>query len=62
MAFDSEVEFPVKYLRPSEVADILRVKPQTLANWRYLGKGPEWRRLGGIVVYPREGVLLFCGE
>lgn len=51
-----------RYLRPNEVADILRVSPKTLANWRYLGKGPEWRRHGGRVVYPSTGVDRYDGE
>jgi predicted DNA-binding transcriptional regulator AlpA len=33
-------------LTPEETSDILKVAPQTLANWRSQGKGPSWVKLG----------------
>jgi hypothetical protein len=32
-------------------ADYLGVQPQTLANWRYLGKGPRYFRVGQLIKY-----------
>lgn len=29
-----------------EAAYLLALSPQTLANWRVMGKGPEWKRIG----------------
>lgn len=42
--------FP-KYLEADEVADLLKVKRQTLSAWRHYGKGPRSVKLGGRVVY-----------
>jgi len=59
MAFDSESAVREEYLRPTEVAAILRVKPKTLANWRSLGKGPDWRRHGRLIIYERTDVVRY---
>jgi predicted DNA-binding transcriptional regulator AlpA len=34
------------YLKPVEVADLLRVSEQTLSNWRGRGDGPVYVKLG----------------
>ena len=36
---------------PAEVAGVLRVSVKTLANWRWLGKGPAWTKAGHSVRY-----------
>jgi len=33
--------------------------PRTLAQWRYLGKGPSYIKVGRLVLYPLEAVLDF---
>ncbi len=33
------------------------VDKRTLANWRYIGKGPRFTKLGGRVVYALEEVI-----
>ena len=33
-------------LTPEETSDLLKIAPQTLANWRSQGKGPSWVKLG----------------
>jgi len=38
-------------LDPREAADYLRIKVQTLANWRMNGRGPEYVRIGRLVRY-----------
>ena len=41
-------------MTPLEVARRLRVDTKTLANWRYLGRGPSFVKDGGVVRYPSE--------
>lgn len=43
-------------LTPQELADELLVPPHTLAQWRYLGRGPVFLKLGGHVRYRRSDV------
>ncbi|WP_319021636.1 helix-turn-helix domain-containing protein [Brachybacterium tyrofermentans] len=43
-------------MTPDEVADHLRISPDTLANWRYLGKGPAYVRQGRIVRYHADAL------
>jgi predicted site-specific integrase-resolvase len=47
------------YLTSKEVADRWRLSDQTLANWRSVGKGPPFIRVGGRVLYPIEGIQSF---
>jgi hypothetical protein len=44
------------YLTSKELADRWRLSDQTLANWRYAGKGPPFIRVGARVLYPIEGI------
>ena len=44
------------YLTFKELADRWRLSDQTLANWRYAGKGPPFIRVGARVLYPSEGI------
>jgi len=39
------------FATPDEVAEYLRVKKQTLYNWRSTGRGPRATRIGGILRY-----------
>lgn len=41
---------------PEEVSDLLKVPQGTLANWRYLGKGPRFVKVGRRVRYRRSDV------
>jgi excisionase family DNA binding protein len=51
---------PTELMTPEEVADLLKVSPGTLENWRYRGEGPPFVKLGNKrrspVRYPRKGV------
>jgi hypothetical protein len=47
------------YLTSKELADRWRLSDQTLANWRYAGKGPPFIRVGARVLYPAEGIHAF---
>jgi hypothetical protein len=44
-------------LSPADLARRLGVHPQTIHNWRFTGKGPEYFRLGKHVFYRLEDVV-----
>ena len=45
-------EAPVpKFVRQDEAADMLGLKPSTLARWRAQRRGPEYKRFGSAVAY-----------
>lgn len=46
----------------SETADYLGVSEQTLANWRYLGRGPRFYRVGQLVKYDRGDLEAWLDE
>jgi hypothetical protein len=48
-----------KFLLPQEAADFLRMRVQTLANWRCYGGGPEFTRLGNRILYPLSKLRAF---
>lgn len=35
------------------------ISPKTLANWRAKNIGPQWKKVGGRVVYPVQDVLFY---
>lgn len=43
-------------LTPTEAADFLRCKPDTLAVWRSHGRGPEYLTIGKMVRYRRSAL------
>lgn len=45
-----------KLLTTKEVADILKLSEQTIAQWRSEGRGPEWLKIVGVVRYEEEAV------
>lgn len=44
------------YLTPAQVSERYssQISVRTLANWRYLGTGPKFMKLGGRVVYSQR--------
>jgi len=40
----------VQQVRPEQAAQLLGLKPNTLAKWRKRGSGPPWRRAGGRAI------------
>lgn len=49
------------YVSTAEAARILGVSQQTLANWRWNGEGPRFRRLGRrLVRYHRRDLAAFA--
>ncbi len=55
-AFDRTI---VRHLTQNELAERWRVSPRTLERWRLEGKGPDWLKLTGRVVYREEDVAAF---
>jgi predicted DNA-binding transcriptional regulator AlpA len=41
---------PDSILKPDEAAEMLRITPRTLADWRYRGVGPRFVRYSGRAV------------
>jgi predicted DNA-binding transcriptional regulator AlpA len=41
---------PDSILKPDEAAEMLRITPRTLADWRYRGCGPRFVRYSGRAV------------
>lgn len=48
-----------KLLLTPEAAALLRVAPQTLMNWRISGKGPQFCKVGGRVLYETASLEKF---
>lgn len=47
----------LKLLTTSEVAELLRIKPTTLAIWRVRGIGPNYHKIGRRVAYSEIDVF-----
>ena len=46
-----------RWFTPREVAELLRMREQTLASWRAERYGPPWTKMGKRAVrYPSRGV------
>jgi hypothetical protein len=48
---------PLEELPPrttEELSDFLDVPERTLRQWRWLGKGPRWVKVGRFIRYPRR--------
>ena len=53
---------PLQAFDTKALAERWGYKPSTLENWRNLGKGPVYRKIGGRVLYAAEDVLKFEEE
>lgn len=51
-----------KLIDTSATAEYLGVTEQTLANWRYLGRGPRFYRVGQLVKYDRDDLDAWLDE
>ena len=45
-----------------EAAGHLGLAPTTLAKWRSLGKGPQYRKFGGAIRYSEVDLAAFVGD
>lgn len=48
------------FLTAKEVADLLRLKPITLAIWRSSGRGPKYFKIGGSIRYSGADIELWA--
>ncbi|MBV7701912.1 helix-turn-helix domain-containing protein [Nocardia nova] len=46
-----------EHLTPPQLAKRWDMSPQSLAQWRYLGRGPAYIKIGTKVLYPFADVL-----
>lgn len=46
------------FLTPQQVADRYKgaITVRTLANWRSVGQGPDYAKIGGKVMYPVDAL------
>ena len=49
-------------LTTREVADYLGVSEATLTDWRYRRRGPEFLRVGRLIRYRKDSLLLWLDE
>ena len=54
MTYPPAIDLPRRCLSVREAAVYLNAAPQTLYNWRHLGQGPPYVRIGSRVVYRIE--------
>ncbi len=59
---DNPTNPPQRYLRTTEAARILGLSGRTLEKHRTYGTGPEYRKLGGRVVYALEDIHAWAKE
>ena len=48
-----------RYVNDVEAAKLLSASPQTLRNWRFLGKGPAYFKKGRMVRYSLKSLIGF---
>lgn len=48
-----------RYVNDVEAAKLLSASPQTLRNWRFMGKGPTYSKKGRMVRYQVADLLDF---
>ena len=51
-----------RYVSDVEAAKILSVSPQSMRNWRCIGRGPAYSKRGRMVRYRVQDLLDFMGE
>lgn len=56
MADSAHQGLPPRFLRTSEAARFLGISPRTLEKHRTFGTGPQYRKIGGRVIYALEDV------
>lgn len=51
-----------KLLTAADTAEILKISPRTLANWRSSGLGPNFHKVGGSVRYELADIKEFVAK
>lgn len=44
------------FLTTEQASELLQISPKTLQNWRCLGEGPPFKKLGSLVRYPSKAL------
>ncbi|SFK75339.1 helix-turn-helix domain-containing protein [Methylophaga sulfidovorans] len=52
----------IKLITPQDTAKLLNVKVGTLANWRSMGEGPAYTKIGKSVRYALEDINEFIAK
>lgn len=50
------------YLTSADVSSLFEIPERTLAQWRYLGRGPRYLKLGAHVRYRRSDIDAWVDE
>lgn len=50
---------PTELITPHGLADRWRVSVGTLSQWRWSGRGPQYLKLGGRIMYRLEDIKAF---
>lgn len=56
---DNVSEMTIRLMTPDEAAAYMSVAAKTLANWRYIGIGPPYYKIGAGVRYRRSDLDAF---
>lgn len=55
--------FNYQYLTTVEVAELLRIKKNTIERWRTYRQSPfRWTKIGGRVLYDRAEVMAYVDQ
>ena len=57
-----EPQDPVRFVNDVEAAKILSVSPQSLRNWRCIGRGPSYTKRGRMVRYQIQNLLSYMEQ
>src|SRR5687768_15495479 len=54
-------DYPDNLLTETQASEVLGIAPQTLSNWRSIGKGPHFVRIGTRTIrYPKSALEAFA--
>jgi excisionase family DNA binding protein len=59
---DNQTGNKTELLRPEEVARYLELSIDTLAKWRYRGKGPAYMKMDHAIRYSREALEQYLAK
>ena len=57
-----EPQDPFRFVNDVEAAKILYVSPQSLRNWRCIGRGPSYTKRGRMVRYQIQNLLSYMEQ
>ena len=57
-----EPQDPFRFVNDVEAAKILSVSPQSLRNWRCIGRGPSYTKRGRMVRYQIQNLLSYMEQ